>query len=293
MISSDSRNIRMKRFWTQAKNGILDYMLTASGPVILSTVYGIPPLKMWIKKVLTNFEMMDFVSNWKDVFILILLVVIPLITQIIKRCRKDSLTPDRNKLFAYLLTHINTIIEAKKKRFSENSVNCCNVTKGKIFDSITQPRSQMTEIIKNTACFFEKMYNIKSVMPSLLYTEDMKKIDYFIYFEAEHKTGSNDLSDGKSTAMTSIKTGEIQIIEDTEKKDINFKHPSCGKTKIKSLICYPVELCENKRYIICLTSKEKNSFKESLKSEYVIVLEEFATRIMLEYYLFKMKESAK
>ena len=280
-----------RKFWALLKIIFIN-ILTVMIPSFITLVYTIPALKTFVKTIALNFGCHDFIKAIQIPFTIFILVLVPFLVTIVRFISQQKQKTDSEKLLTSLLAHIDTVISVKTTRFYKyiSQHNQETLNSKEVFDKITQPVLQMTEIIKNITSCFEKIYDENTIKTSLLKVNKNGHIGYFIYLDGEPKTEESILNASDSTAKYCYNTKKITIIENTEKKDAKFKHSARFKSETKSIICYPVKQGAKIVFIICITSKTPCIFKKSekLKTEYL--LSQFSKRLVLELYLYQLKE---
>jgi putative methionine-R-sulfoxide reductase with GAF domain len=115
-------------------------------------------------------------------------------------------------------------------------------------------------------------------------------IDYFIWLDGEHTTEIEMLNNKKSTAKHCLEAKGMIFVENTEKKNAKFIPNTSNISNTKSIICYPVLKGPKIKYIICITSRTKNSFIKENQKKYQYALNQFSKMIILETYLDEIKE---
>ena len=278
-------------FWEKYLLPLAKTLITISLPTTISLIYTIPPFKEFVKKILDFLGLLNYCKQHQILLIILIVIIIPIlitIRTINKDNKKDKQFKNLNDCLKLLNVCIDDVVKTKTKRFVDYANNE-TLQKEKIFLDITRPDIQMTQIISQLNIFFRMKYQDETINVNLLKVQDRNRIEHFVSLSGQ-KTDDSILCKKESTAKACFNSKEICIIENTDKEHSHFVQSD--NKKIKSIICYPIQIDSKVKYIISITSSRTKTFKKSQKELYEYVLEQFSNRIILENSLDTLKEKA-
>jgi hypothetical protein len=259
-------------------------------PSLVVMFYSIPEFRLLVINALSNIGAKEFIKKIEMPIVILVYLIIPLLTYV---WRFNSKSKNNNTIVNFLTTlisHIDTILDFKNTRVFDfiSEHKTLDPTKG--FKEITQTIVQKTKIVGNIASFFSRFCEDNTVKVSLLRVAKDNTINYFIWLDGEPATEIEILNNKKSTAKHCLETKKTILVEDTEKKNVKFIPNTGNASNTKSIICYPVIKGPKIKYIICITSRHKNSFIKENLEKYQYALDQFSKMIILETYLDENKE---
>lgn len=269
----------------------LFYLGTIISPGIITLVYASPNFKTWLKTILNQIQLLDVVKVLEIPIDAIGFVVIPYLVTLFSGYINNSIDKKNSKILSALITHIDTIVGSKNKRFFDYCNRLPNGCRDSVFNDITQPLLQMNEVIKNIVSYFEYITNDHTIKCSLLRVKNSVNFEYFICLDGEPTTDIVVINNNKSTASICVRDHKIIVVENTCAKNAKFKHSFGSNSTHKSIICFPVSKGPNIAYVISVTSKNENAFRKKDEKIYEFVLEQFGKRLILETYLSSIKEA--
>ena len=269
----------------------LFYLGSIISPGIITLAYASPNFKTWLKTILNQIQLLDVVKVLEIPIDVIGFVVIPYLVTLFSGYINNSIDKKNSKILSALITHIDTIVGSKNKRFFDYCNRLPNGCRDSVFNDITQPLLQMNEVIKNIVSYFEYITNDHTIKCSLLRVKNSVNFEYFICLDGEPTTDIVVINNDKSTASICVRDHKIIVVENTCAKNAKFKHSFGSNSTHKSIICFPVSKGPNIAYVISITSKNENTFRKKDEKIYEFVLEQFGKRLILETYLSSIKEA--
>jgi hypothetical protein len=265
-------------------------LLTMALPSLVMMFYSVPGFRLFTTNILSVMGIKEYIKKIEIPIVILVYLVIPLLTRLVYFYFKSKNSDTNENFLTVLISHIDTILGSKNKRFYDFVRHNETIYPTDVFREIAQPIIQKTEIVKNIASFFSFFCNDHTVKVSLLWIDEANTIDYFIWLDGEPATDIKILNNKKSTAKYCLEEKKTILVEDTEKRNVKFM-PNIGNTSnTKSIICHPVLKGSNIKYIICITSRNRNSFTGKNLKRFQYALEQFSKRIVLESYLDEIKE---
>jgi hypothetical protein len=190
----------------------------------------------------------------------------------------------------------------KNQRFSDELAGAIkkNITdKSLIFESITKPEQQIVSIIHSLQAFVETITPGTDIDVRLVKVSSDHKNPEDWYAYAPHnrapETAIEELMHPNSTLCACIKSKNMIVIPDIVKesgKTMGAKYHMVKEDDSGALICYPVYHAATKTYpfVITVRSKKPGVFQPKNKGLYRWILDQFVTRIQLEYSLVLLKD---
>jgi hypothetical protein len=265
-------------------------LLTMALPSLVMMFYSIPRFRLFTINIFSGIGIKEFIKKIEIPIVISAYLIIPLLTTLIHFNFKSKDSNTNENFLSALVSHIDTILGSKNKRFYDFVRQNKATDPINVFREITQPIIQKTEVVKNIASFFSFFCNDHTVKVSLLRIIENNTIDYFISLDGEPATDIEILNNKKSTAKYCLEEKKTILVEDTERRNVKFM-PNIGDTSnTKSIICHPILKGSSIKYIICITSRNKNSFLKKNLKRFQYALEQFSKRIVLESYLDEIKE---
>jgi hypothetical protein len=205
-----------------------------------------------------------------------------------------------------LVSGLNNIVGTKLERF----VNFANTMpdgeqKAVVFEKITQPDAQITEIINGLYFFLREVMDDKSLRIVLVRMEN--KLPVKIVAKVPHgtfippsmlsvdaeKTMFHNCAKKKQTISITDIDKHIKETSSAKKLSKRLYHPSGNSDSDSgSIVCFPVQ-CErtgNVEYVISIKSERPNSIDEKFSSVYKLPINSFSQRILVEHTLKSIKE---
>lgn len=302
------------------KNIINDYLYSKKDSLLLGLLYHLlvliypnyiivslsnETLKTCNKDLLTVIGLYDFFQTYK-LFALILLlcsaIIIPYLIVIVKRKivkRFIEIDNLKYKNYVNLLADINTIVGDKKNRFYKayKDISSHGIEAGEIFKKITQPQLQIESIGTNIYIHFKNLHKeAENLRISIMECKNESITKYIFFYPRQFTphTSIIDLNTNKSTAGYALRNRRIIVIEDTKNNKDYFQNPrEVEQRKKSSILSFPVVDEDNLViFIITLCAKNKVFIEKNL-DYYNKILLIFSERLLIEYYLFNLKESIK
>ncbi len=249
-------------------------------------------------------DIFKFIDNHIEL-VVVGLFIVPAITgleDIIKsKSSKYSDSLPIEALFL-LLTALESPVNQKMDRFlTELNSNPDNKAPGDIFNKITDPKKQIAEITRSIHIFFESWYKINNeekidFTTVVFRVENDVPVDVWSYFPQSQKPEPNLINDINSLAARSVQSKKMIVISDIEKE----KKKKEKKKRISqyclsdqgSAICYPLRTGHTKGDVpltIRITTN-KPFFDEENLPLYKYILEQFKSRLLIEYALSELKD---
>jgi hypothetical protein len=173
-----------------------------------------------------------------------------------------------------------------------------------VFEKITDPMTQISEIIREISVFFNVTKKLKSralIRVTLAVMKDGKVSSLPIWFPTDEpiKASLSALNSPRLTFINAAKQKQLIIIPDIKKelsktkKLRKFEESENLEDNAGSMICYPVYFnCSSSiPYVISIHCDEPGYFKNEFKSLYQHTLDRFSLRLNVEHSLFIMKET--
>lgn len=145
-----------------------------------------------------------------------------------------------------------------------------------------RPDLQIIEIKKNITAYFWYVYKDETIISDLFSINSKKQLEYDGKDEPS-PTSIDIINNPKSTAKTALAEKKIITIPDTSKKGVNFVIDK--SYDIKSILCYPIFEKSKVKYIISVSSLNKNVFTKENEERNKFALDKFAEQIKLAAYL--------
>jgi len=202
---------------------------------------------------------------------------------------------------------LDEIVKNKYSRFSNKVIqlgsNPC--PPGEIFTDITKPDQQILLLVAGLKKIFETIYKQQDaeIKANLMIIRKDIPVAWMVFLSKTdvQSTEPKELAEPQSSIMTAVKAKNVLIIDDIQShiKEKNIKKKQFIKANTAddsqgSLICYPIS-CKTSNaveYVLTISCNRKNCFKSSHKPLYMWLLPMFASRILVEHALLKLKEKA-
>lgn len=221
--------------------------------------------------------------------------------EIFKRGETNGLNVDG--LLA-LINSLDQIVGYKNNRFTKQTMNAVGLTKEDAFCQITQPATQIEEIVRSICGFFNATQTEKKkslIRVTLAEIQDGKIASIPLAFPSDEapKASVAGLNNPKSAISIAVKTQDMVLIEDIakelQKPKTKRRYVDTGNDEDNSgsIICYPVYHAGNIAYpyVISVHSNEPRYFRNEFKQLYEHSLQRFALRLSVEHSLFILKET--
>lgn len=203
-----------------------------------------------------------------------------------------------------LLQSLENVVNKKYERFVNTfkKYEKANPKKGTIFNDITQPDIQISELMNSlVGCFrlyfpsLNKNLNFRVVLFKVSDNKPTNSIYHFPYTQPV-RTRMSDFISPNSTISSCIKNESLIIVSDVQKelKNSNSRYIR-GKTpedSLNSIICYPIRSTANNSiiYAISISVNKRNFFIQQNNELYESILKPYGTRLALEHCLKLLKE---
>lgn len=200
-----------------------------------------------------------------------------------------------------LLASIDQIVGVKNTRFAKNLSNVSQLTKESAFEAITEPQTQIAEIVRSICDFFNATRAGKNkplIRVALAVMKGNKITDLPVFFPTDEpiRTSIANLNSPNCSFIIAAKTKKMILISDISKE---LKKPLAKRKYIStendqdnngSIICHPIRTKLGVPYVISIHCEEPGYFKDEFKELYEHSLERFALRMNLEHSLLMIKE---
>jgi hypothetical protein len=281
-------------------------LLVALPPLLVTTLYTNKSLKLYLSENFTEFY--TFISTLGNDFYVLFIFLFAFIwtplcfalgIEITKRAQSNGLNVDG--LLA-LLTSLDAVVAKKNKRFSDHVRKSDQLTKETAFENITEPFSQIEEIIREICSFFNatRTNNKKSLIRvSMAVFENNKIVNIPIYFPYDEPIRSSlpRLNQKNSAFQTAYKNKRMLLISDVQKElkkqpdKRKFAETENEVDNIGSIICYPiVTIDQTVPFVVSIHCDDPGYFKDEYRDIYEHSLMRFSLRINIEYNLLLLKE---
>ena len=194
-----------------------------------------------------------------------------------------------------LINSLDQIVGYKNNRFTNHSKNVDGLTKEKAFCEITQPKTQIEEIVRSICGFFNATQTKKTkslIRVTLAEIQDGRVASVPLFFPSDEPLRASlaDLNNSKSAILIAAKEREMVLIEDIKKelqkpvRKRRYFDTGNDQDNSGSIICYPVYHAKNTAYpyVISIHSNEPRYFKNEFKQLYEHSLQRFALRLSVE-----------
>lgn len=297
-------------FWEMKTTAFIERILT----------HFLYPISIVLSIVLTNSKQIPFLNKWVTghspwVLVYTVFAVGIGIYGYYKTVLYRPIEPDQEELRA-LVGAYEHVVSRKSKRFGEKlrrlasdmvdkcksvpTVSCAR----DVFMTITDPKQQFDVLILTLYQYFEntKKNSRSRISVNLAQMGDVHILDFLVTYPQDRapKTRIEELRKPSSSFSRAKKNEAMVLVESTlaeskkTKGESNFlstiKH---SEEKDSSLICYPVIDSGAKNrvpYVICVYVNSGGFFCSKFRDKYEIILSTFATRILLEHRLLRIKE---
>jgi len=211
--------------------------------------------------------------------------------------------------FEWLIASLEALdlpVKSKKSRFGEYTTinflkNYSTSSNCDIFQEIMKPQKQFERLIMGLYQIFRSICNSDVKIVIFEYKKASRKslLFYFIRWPEDHPLSKpEELLQENSCVISSIKKEKLIVIEDIEKElrksenQRNFVLTSSGRNQ-GSILCFPVKDIYlrqiNTVLVISIYSENPYSLQNSKKEGYKEILQRFADRILIEYYLWLIR----
>jgi len=253
-------------------------------PSYILALYSISDLKIFTIQVLKYIKLFDFVIFLKYPIIFCCIFIIPYIAVQLE-ANIDFSSNKKNLMYSLrFISSISNIVDEKRKRFRTFlHQRMDSNTQTDIFSSIAQPKLQMLEILKSIVSFISNIYDDSTIKASLIYCENNNLVNFFLQTDDLPNMTIEVLNSHRTAAKQSLRKKKMIVVNNTTSSKYFWSDD--GRSKIKSIICFPIE-CGNKvEYVLSITSKTCNLFGKINEDIIANYLNEYSQRICLETYL--------
>jgi len=202
-----------------------------------------------------------------------------------------------------LVASIDEVVGCKGTRFAERAKNPGNLTKENAFCTITQPRTQIAEIVRAICSLFNalrtsKNHNLIKVTLAVIENGQIAEIPIHYPQDEPVLAAKDALNNRSSTILTAYRSRKIVVIDSIGNelqrpaRKRRFVDAGSAEDNVGSLICYPVIHSETRSipYVISIHCDEDKYFKSIFSDLYEHSLQRFALRLNLEHSLYLLKE---
>lgn len=266
-----------------------------AAPAYIALSYRIDEIMSFNIESLKAINLFEIASSHKTKLVIFIAFIIPLIFTFIKRMLEERANENietfhrqmydvSGKIFVVL----NDVLSIKRKAV----LNCLSI-KEKIPNStialndVIKPTEQMSKIFEGIMYIFKKLTDNDHVKVSIIECQSQKMYKYLYKSDDDARIGIDELNEKRSTARQCCAKKRLVIYESTSNL-IRRNWFYGDKTRIKSIMCYPVMSGKNILFVISLSSKEEKTFKESERKKYELIFEQLSYRLLLESYLSRL-----
>lgn len=266
---------------------LLQVLFTTLLPNYIIVSYSVTPMMNMNKKIL-GWLGISYDSVIFTIIFIVSVFIIPFLVHNIKWFNAESKYKEENIFLKKLMFGINSVVDYKKKRFHK-SKNKNLANSSDYFQDITQPELQIANICVAITNLLIGYSEDESIKVSLISCEKNMLTSYLFISDETSSIGIDDLNNHDSTARKSMQKQKMIIIEDVHRRKTKNSFWKGVNCKIQSIIAYPI-CCGGKTvFVLCVTSKQKQTFKNSDEKIYQFIFEEFGRRILLESYLLEIR----
>lgn len=283
-------------------------LLVAGPPALIGALYGNRELKKFLHFVFSDnfYQVISEIGRNNTLLFNSISFIWPIIllllgSEIVKNAQSNGLSVDG--LLA-LITSLDETVGTKSRRFNDKLRNINNLTKETAFESITDPRAQIEEIVRQICSFFnatqtDKKKALIRVTLAIMKNNKIESIPIWFPMDEAIKSSVSKLNSTNSAFLTAYRSKRILIISDVKKE---LQKPE-GKRKFAeteneednsgSMICYPIKAYNSSviPFVISIHCDEAGYFKDEFRELYEHSLKRFELRLSVEYSLLMMKES--
>ena len=205
----------------------------------------------------------------------------------------------------HLIIYLDEIVAYKNNRFAEHLRNADALNRENVFQTITNPMYQISEIVKNLGLFFNSTreknnHHLIRVVLAVINDEGIiKSIPVFYPSDEPISADFSFLNNPQSAIRAAIKNKDIVLITDinielTKPKRLRkFAESTNLDDNRGSIICSPVICTYSGKviYVISIHCEKAGYFKNEFKGLYELILKRFSLRINVENKLLNLKES--
>lgn len=206
-----------------------------------------------------------------------------------------------------LLQGLGNVVGSKYERFQsalKKATQTDDHDSWSIFDTITQPEQQFSELMLNLHLVFQSLLREEGrplaklrVNLAVIKNKQIVAIQYHYPRDLGVRSSIESLNNPRSAIQNAIRTRKIVVIEsikdEAEKPDGKFALTDDAHSgEDGSLLCYPVHFppLADVAFVISVCYDERATFKKRFTQSYKEILEPFALRLRLEYSLLGLKE---
>lgn len=289
----------MFRLFKKAIPKFLSYLLLMIYPNYVILSFSIDAISKFNKDVLFFFGEFKFIAEHPLRVNAVLILSIFLIPGIIYcfQANFDKKKESNEKTLSALIGIINTIILEKKRRFFSTYKNLLvkeTVTSDDIFLNITKPKDQIFIICNNLYAGFINIFPNIDIRLTILCCKDSLFVSCFYYYPGVNPVTTMDEFNAGSASRYALQSKKIFLIPNTtkEKNPKKFFHKENVSPSriVKSILSYPI-IDEDGEviFVINISSNKENVLLKKYLEKYTLILDAFAERILIEYYLYEMR----
>jgi len=273
------------------KDFLFHFMIFAS-PAYIALSYRISDIMVFNTSVINYIGILDWTIKNKTKIVIFLAFILPFIFTYLKRLieemanqKEESFYRQMYDISGKIFVVLNDVLSVKRK----SVLTCIEKYKNQenneiILSDVIKPTEQILKIFEGINFIFKKLTDNDLIKISIIECENQKMFKYLYQSDDEARTNIDELNQKRSTARQCITKKRLVIHQKTN--GLISRHWFYGDNKrIKSIMCFPIISGKNTLYVISLTSKEDNTFKEKDRIKYELIFEQLSNRIMLESYL--------
>lgn len=270
------------------------FMIFAS-PAYVAVSYRFNEISEFNHEIIENLGLEDWLARNKTIVIIFLTFLVPIIFTFIKRWLEERYN-EKEEIFYQQLYDVsgkifvvlNDVLMGKRT----SARNCIYQLESDpnftiTLSDIVKPTEQMLKIFQGITYIFRKITNNDGLKVSIIECRNGEIHNYLYQSDDEARTSIEELSKRRSTAKQCMAKKKMIIYEKTGSL-LQRQWFVGDKTRIKSIVCFPVISGKETLYVISLTSKEEKTFLEKSRKKYDLIFEQLSYRILLESYLSKI-----
>lgn len=252
-----------------------------------------------IKEIMTfNIDSLEFIgllntaSNHRTELVIFIAFVVPLFFTFLKRLLDERSINNQETFYRQMydvsgkiFVVLNDVLSIKRKAV----LNCLSIKEKNThteieLNDVIKPTEQMSKIFEGLMYIFKKLTNNDHIKVSIIECKEQKMHKYLYKSDDDARTEISELNEKRSTAKQCC-TKKRLVIYDSTANLIRRNWFYGDKTRIKSIMSYPVMSGKKILFVISVTSKEENTFKEVERKKYELIFDQLSYRLMLESYL--------
>lgn len=203
-----------------------------------------------------------------------------------------------------VISELDNIVGAKEQRFEKflsANAGTQSIESSVIFDGITQPANQISELIRGVYTLVNSLlktqlpkgYVLKVNIATLDIGQTITSIPY--HYPSDHpvRTSLESLNEPDSGIRTAARTKRVLLIESTsiELTSVSPRFVRSDTDEDGSLLCLPIvyDPWQTAVMVLSIYVDQPYAFRAKYKKKYELLLKPFVLRIKLEYVLLLLK----